>query len=179
MNCPSCKTNSLRPKKLEYSLPAMACFKCRGCQIDLLNYRVWREGKVTGNEELSEPIQDVIDTKHAVLCAKCKSIMMKYKMKEGVDNRLDLCGSCGEVWLDGGEWKLLEQLNFSKLVPEILSTPWQSSIKKKEISNNIEQNYIDEIGAEDVEKIKKLRAWLSEHPKSAFVKNMLFREDSF
>lgn len=179
MNCPSCKTTYLKLKKLEYALPAMVCSKCGGCQIDLLSYRIWREGKTEQAPNSYEIFEEVNDTKQAVLCSKCKSIMMKYQIKDGVKNKLDLCGSCGEVWLDGGEWQLLEKLNLSRLVPEILSSPWQNSIKKKEIAEDIEQSYIKEIGIEDVEKIKEIRAWLFEHPKADFVKRILFREDSF
>jgi Zn-finger nucleic acid-binding protein len=179
MRCPSCKTSTLKPKKLEYALPAMACSKCGGCKIDLLSYRLWRETKKSANKALQKPVKDVIDTKHAMLCPKCNSIMMKYRMDENIDNKIDLCGQCGEVWLDGGEWRLLETLNLSTLLPEILSSPWQKAIKKKEIANGIEQNYISELGNADVEKVKEIRSWLAEHSKSDLIKTLLFRDDEF
>lgn len=177
MNCPSCKTYLLQPKQIEYGLPALICSKCGGCQIDLLTYRLWRETKKNTSAPTNTPIKESIDTQNAISCPKCKSLMTKYRIKEGLENRIDLCGSCGEVWLDGGEWQLLESLNLNKEVPAILSAPWQSAIKHKEITAQLEKSYIAELGEKDFAKIKEIRQWLASHPKSDIVKQLLFRLD--
>ncbi len=116
------------------------------------------------------------DSKAVISCPKCQSFMVKYGIKEGVDNKLDLCASCGVVWLDGGEWELLDRLDLTDQVPNILAAPWQTSIKRKAIAAEVESRYKAELGDADFAKVLEFKKWLGEHTKSDLIWTLLRRE---
>ena len=110
MDCPSCKKRLLKATRIASGLPGYICSSCQGCLIDILAYRMWLEGRPSHKKSQVDLPKCVEDSSKAVMCPKCAKIMMKFNISGDVNNRLDLCSYCGEVWLDGGEWQLLEQL---------------------------------------------------------------------
>jgi len=175
MDCPICKTDTLRPARID-GLLMLSCTQCDGCQIDLLSYRNWRETQPLVTTEETIPNQQAHNTQTALCCAKCKRIMTKYRINQDLDNTLDLCATCGEIWLDHGEWHLLQNLNLRHAIPSILSTPWQNQIKQQTITEKLERCYIEEIGEYDFAKLQQIKRWLSEHPKSELLRHLLLKK---
>lgn len=178
MDCPACKKRSLKATRIAHGLPGYTCSSCQGCLIDILSYRMWLEGRPPGNTSQADLPECVEDSSKAVMCPKCAKIMMKFNISGDVNNRLDLCSYCGEVWLDGGEWQLLEQLNLTDKLPQIFSDPWQKQIRKGKIEQGIEQKYESILGQEVYQKVKQFREWLLEQKRSSEILDYLNRPKS-
>jgi hypothetical protein len=107
MKCPVCKNPDLRPTMIEDLLPSMGCDNCKGSLVSLLYYRHWAENHKPQYCAPSAVTEVPADTTNALHCPKCTRLMTKYRLSGTVGNRLDVCRSCDEAWLDGGEWQLL------------------------------------------------------------------------
>ncbi len=164
MKCPRCSTHDLKPTMIEEYLPAMACGNCDGSLVSLLYYRHWAETQKppeTGAAAMTEVETD--DTTGALRCPKCARIMTKYKVSGSVANRLDVCSSCDEAWLDKGEWELLEALQLSHKMPAIFTDAWQRRIRH-ELTEETRRGILTRtIGAEDAAKVEEFRTWLAEN----------------
>ncbi len=167
MDCPKCKTVHLRATKLEQGLSAMGCSNCGGAVISLLYYRDWLErSAVIVDEDAFKPSEMLeVDESHSALtCPKCKKIMSKYKVSGDSNNRLDLCASCDEVWLDGGEWELLKSLELSRDMPKVFTEEWQRKLRKQALEEVREQRLLKVVEQNEIEEIKRVREWLNKHP---------------
>lgn len=175
MQCPKCKTTELKPTKLEQSLPVMGCEQCEGAFISLLYYRDWAERQLlegfdnTALPSNVEVEEQATDTKTAMTCPKCHKLMLKYKVSTETEHQLDLCGSCDEAWLDGGEWQLLKSLEFTHQMPKVFTEAWQNRIRHELKEQSRTQRLIGLIGNEDAEKVAAFKSWLDAHPKRAEV----------
>jgi len=167
MDCPKCKTVPLRATKLEQGLSAMGCANCNGAVISLLYYRDWLERSspiAESDANNAQAVEEVEDSHAALMCPKCKKLMTKYKVSGCSNSRLDLCASCDEVWLDGGEWELLKSLELSRKMPVVFTEEWQRKLKKKELEDIREQRLLKVIDENEIEEVKRVREWLKKHP---------------
>lgn len=166
MKCPKCRTEDLGPTKLEENLPAMGCTGCDGALISLLYYRDWAERTTLPSEivvsELS--VVEEKDTKVALTCPKCTRLMTKYGIASEVGNRLDVCASCDEAWIDDGEWTLLKSLALSKDLSAIFTTAWQKRIKAENTERQRYERLESAVGTEDAERAHEVRVWLHNKP---------------
>lgn len=173
MNCPRCKTTDLKPTMIEEYLPAMACATCEGSLVSLLYYRHWAETQKPTAETppAGRSTVDTTDTTTAMNCPKCGRFLMKYKMTGSVANRLDVCTSCDEAWLDRGEWELLEALQLSHKMPAIFTDEWQRRIRR-ELSEETRRSILKRIvGEAGLTKVEEFKAWLvqSDHKSDILV----------
>lgn len=167
MKCPSCKTETLKATKLEAGLSAMGCDKCHGASVSLLYYRDWaeREEPVAPVSTLSaEPASE---SQTALTCPKCGKLMTKFRVSGCQNNRLDLCTSCDEAWLDGGEWEMLKSLELSHQMPMVFTEEWQRKVRKQAMDSSREERLAKLIDDADLEKAKAARDWLKDHPNKA------------
>lgn len=172
MKCPKCKTSDLHATKMEQGLPAMGCNDCQGISVSLLYYRDWTEryGDITGiDSERSEEItaSELENTHSAMGCPKCSRIMTKYRVSSEYDNRLDLCASCDEAWLDKGEWSLLKSLNLGSKMPTVFTEQWQRQVRKSVSEDARRGRFADMLGEDIVEEADKVRQWLKDSPRRA------------
>lgn len=178
MKCPVCKTLELRPTMIENLLPSMGCEKCKGSLVSLLYYRHWAENHKP-QTEVSAPsslTEIPADTTNALRCPKCERIMTKYRLTGTVANRLDVCPTCDESWLDGGEWELLEQLQLSDKLPSVFTETWQRKLRH-EGSERLRQDILRRtIGEEDANKVESLRTWLNGHAAKSTILTYLYRD---
>lgn len=141
----------------------MGCTSCDGVLISLLYYRDWA-GRLSDLDEI-EPIDSNIieenDSKIALSCPKCLKLMTKYLISGSQSNRLDVCPSCDEAWIDNGEWALLKTLNLAKRLPLIFTLPWQSRIRKEINEKNRYERLEKIVGNEDAERAREIREWLN------------------
>ena len=164
MQCPSCKSTSLKPIKLQQRLPARQCTKCRGLLIDLLSYREWAENHIQP-EFISPPkLEEVEDTSKALICPKCSKIMLKFRITGETKNKVDVCQSCDEAWLDEGEWELLGSLKIQDKLNAIFTDPWQRNIREESAKKAQEQRFEDLLGPDQYAKLSDIKNWINGHP---------------
>ncbi|TQV81055.1 zf-TFIIB domain-containing protein [Aliikangiella coralliicola] len=168
MQCPKCRNVDLKPTKLDEGLSAMGCNQCQGAFVSLLYYRDWaeRSGSVHDAPEV-ELLKgfDSEDTPTALSCPKCLKLMQKFRISGCSNNRLDLCTSCDEAWLDGGEWELLKALELSKEMPLVFTERWQKKVREQISEDTRRQRFLTILGKEDLEKADEFREWIKTHPK--------------
>jgi len=165
-SCPACAKAELRPVTLDDGLPAQACPDCQGTLLSLTDYRSWREHHaapvraVEGNDAASV----VADSTLLLRCPHCKGFMTKFRFSADARNQLDLCDDCDAVWLDRGEWKLVEHLARNGQLAKVFDAPWQKRLRDEQVRRRAEERWRSQLG-EDYEKALELRNWLTVHPK--------------
>ncbi len=183
MKCPKCKDVNLKATKLDEGLPVMGCVQCEGAVLPLLYYRDWAERSVMKpeatdasavNHSMGESIRsEAVDSKVALNCPKCSKIMSKYAVSGCSANRLDLCLSCDEAWLDGGEWELLKALELSKNMPIVFTEAWQRKIRKEKTESARLDRLAQSIGSDDIERVAEMRNWIAQHPRKKEIVHFL------
>lgn len=177
MHCYHCKTTELKPKKLEYGLPALSCEQCDGTYLDLLTYRAWREEvakREPSMEVLTADVEEVplANSERALVCQRCQKFMLKYRINNEQENTLNVCHTCDDVWLDQGEWQLLKRLALQDQLTEVMSEPWQSDLRKQEKAAAFRKHFQSQLG-EDFERVEAFAVWLDDHPNKAQVLHYL------
>lgn len=160
--CPVCPRTGLRHTLISDTLPGHACESCGGILMSLVAYRRWRE-TLGPQSTSSQDVHPVADTETAITCSKCKRLMTKYRISADAPNRIDLCPGCEDVWLDQGEWDLVESLAGSDHLAEIFTQPWQRRIRL-ETGERAEELRLREKFAEDYDRISAFRDWFRGHP---------------
>jgi Zn-finger nucleic acid-binding protein len=178
MKCPVCKKTELRPTMIEELLPSMGCDQCKGSLVALLYYRHWAENhKPLQNTNTPSALSEVpADSTNALRCPKCERIMTKYRLSGTVANRLDVCPTCDEAWLDGGEWELLEQLQLSDKLPSVFTETWQRKLRKEGSERSRQEILRRILGDEDATKVESLRSWLNGHSAKSTILTYLYRD---
>lgn len=178
MKCPKCKSTDLKPTKLDDSLPVMGCTECDGASVSLLYYRDWAERTIptepdeqnAATEAAAEEITVEPDTATALSCPKCAKLMTKYTISSAHRNRIDLCGSCDEAWLDGSEWTLLKSLELAHKLPKVFTDQWQRKVRDQKMEALKVERLKNVVGAEATEKAVTFKTWLKDQEhKSAIV----------
>jgi Zn-finger nucleic acid-binding protein len=165
--CPQCADSTLVHAMLTENLAAYSCGKCLGTLVSLAAYRAWRES--TGRDRLPATPAAVADDAAAdsiaaKKCPKCRSLMSKYRISAGKTNRLDYCPHCDEVWLDDGEWHLVEGLALSGDFARLFTQAWQNMVQV-EVTEAMESDRLQALLGTDYGRIEELRAWLLAHPR--------------
>ena len=106
---------------------------------------------------------DAPDSIAAKKCPKCRSLMSKYRITAGKTNRLDYCPHCDEVWLDDGEWQMVEGLARSGDFARVFTQAWQSSVRG-EVTEAMEAGRLRGLLGGDYERVEQMREWIGEHP---------------
>jgi Zn-finger nucleic acid-binding protein len=177
MKCPHCKSTDLQPTMIEEYLPAMGCSTCHGSLVSLLYYRHWAETRKTANEgpDTAAAALETTDTTTAVTCPKCERVMAKYKITGRVSNRLDVCSTCDEAWLDGGEWELLEALHLSLKMPAIFTDAWQRRIRRELTEETRRSILTRAIGEDGTKRVEEFRGWLGTSKHKSDILTYLYR----
>jgi Zn-finger nucleic acid-binding protein len=163
---------------IEEYLPSMGCATCHGSLVSLLYYRHWAETQKAATTVPAKSVDAVetTDTTTAIRCPKCSRLMTKYKLTGSVANRVDVCATCDEAWLDGGEWELLEALQLSLKMPAIFTDAWQRRIRR-EITEDARRSILARlIGAEGTERVEEFKAWLGKTEHKSHILTYLYRE---
>lgn len=173
MDCPQCKGYRLEPYEIEAGLLASRCGKCSGTLLPLMNYRYWVDNNPDFKVDLSTELV-AEDSDKAKICPKCSRMMTKFKIGMEPSNKLELCTSCDEAWLDHGEWQLLKTLDIHNQLPSIFTDAWQRNIRIKQQENKLQTHYQKEWGEETFEKVDNFKQWLNQQPtKSSIVQYLI------
>ncbi len=177
MKCPHCHTSDLKPTMIEEFLPAMGCGTCHGALVSLLYYRHWAEEQ---KEPAAAPAGTKIvttDTTEAIVCTKCSRVMTKYKISGTVANRVDVCSTCDDAWLDGGEWELLEALHLSHKIPAILTDAWQRRIRREITADTRRSVLVRLIGEADAQRVEEFGEWLDQSGHKSHILTWLYKKN--
>lgn len=164
--CPVCQEIGLSRVILEMGLPAYECERCSGIWLSSNKYLTWqRTQKHNSSEEtVLDPLLQVSDTNRAVLCPECGRILRRYKISPDIEFHLDHCWGCNGVWLDRNEWQGLKARGWHKKINSFFTEPWQRELNHEETRRRFEKIYLDKFGPEAYTEIKRIKAWLADHP---------------
>lgn len=164
--CPQCVASPLVHTMLAENLAALGCGKCFGTLLSLVTYRAWREHRVhEGLPAMPAAVPDVDapDSMAAKACPKCRSLMSKYRITAEKTNRLDYCPHCEEIWLDDGEWQLVEGLVASGEFARVFTQAWQHAVRG-EVTSAMEERRLRELLGHDYERVTSFGEWLGHQP---------------
>ena len=166
MKCPKCRNTDLLPTRLEHGLPVMGCDSCGGSLLGLLYYRDWAERLKPELSEADCPalVEVDDDTTTALSCPKCSRLMTKYAIASEHRNRIDLCGSCDEAWLDDSEWNLLKSLELSHQLPRVFTDQWQRKVRNEKMYAMRIERLSRIVGDEDATRAVAIHEWLANNP---------------
>ena len=161
--CPQCTDSPLVHAMLAEGLPAHSCGKCLGTLVSLVTYRAWRESAaerhaLQGITAASADL-DAADSTAAKNCPKCRSLMSKYRFSAGKVNRLDYCPHCEEIWLDDGEWQLVEGLVASGEFTKVFTQAWQFALRG-EITQAMHDQRLRTVLGPDYPRVLQFSQWL-------------------
>ena len=167
LNCPNCAAKrALESTTLDARLPALHCPECRGTLLSLIAYREWREthaAPAQAAQDLGEA-SDVADSTKLLHCPHCANYMAKFRFSSDTRNQIDLCNYCNVVWLDRGEWSLVEHLARSGQLAKVFDAKWQQRLREEQARRRAEDRWRGQLG-EDYERARELRTWIALHPK--------------
>jgi Zn-finger nucleic acid-binding protein len=162
--CPQCDHSVLVHALLTDNLPGYSCSKCFGTLVSLVAYRAWREK--TPRPPAAMPAAtpaEAPDSIGAKKCPKCRSLMSKYRISAEKTNRLDYCPHCEEIWLDDGEWELVEGLVVSGEFSRMFTQAWQRAVRSEVTLAMQDQRLHNLLGA-DFQRFEEFARWLREQP---------------
>jgi Zn-finger nucleic acid-binding protein len=160
--CPQCEHSVLVHTLLTDNLAAYSCGNCLGTLVSLVAYRAWREHSARGAlpaKSTAVPDVDPPDSIGAKKCPKCRSVMSKYRIHAEKANRLDYCPHCEEIWLDDGEWELVEGLVASGDFTKVFTQAWQYAVRSTMTSAMEEQRLRESLGA-DYDRVVQFAEWV-------------------
>jgi Zn-finger nucleic acid-binding protein len=162
--CPQCDDSVLVHTMLTEGLAGHSCGKCLGTLVSLVTYRAWRERQPRG-AAASTPaaVADAADSIGAKKCPKCRSLMSKYRISADRQNRLDYCPHCEEIWLDDGEWELVESLVTAGDFARVFTQAWQYSVRAGVTAAMQEQRLRELLGG-DYERVNRFAEWVNAQP---------------
>jgi len=181
MNCPVCQSQTLIPIALHQNLPAQECSQCHGIWLASTAYFTWLKQHGANLAERPAPGLPLppLEDKRAKICPDCGHILRRYKIWPEVDFYLDHCSTCNGVWLDRGEWVILEARNLHDDLNQFFTKTWQQNLHEEETRRRLERHYLDFFGPHDYDRIQEVRAWLQRHPQRSALLAFLQAEDPY
>jgi len=164
--CPQCVHSELVHTMLTDNLAAYSCGNCLGTLVSLVAYRAWRERAARDSLRAmptAEPDATPSDSIGAKKCPKCRSVMLKYRITSGKSNRLDYCPHCEEIWLDDGEWELVESLVTAGDFTKVFTQAWQYAVRAG-VTSAMEEQRLRELLGGDYERVAEFARWLETQP---------------
>ena len=164
--CPQCDHSTLVHSLLTDNLAGYSCGQCLGTLVSLAAYRAWRES--AGSDRLpampaAVPDTGAADSVAAKKCPKCRSLMSKYRIRSDKVNRLDYCPHCEEIWLDEGEWELVEGLVASGEFTKVFTQGWQYAVRAT-LTSAMEEQRMRELLGDHYDRVAKFAEWLDSQP---------------
>lgn len=179
--CPVCSTTELSRQFLEAGLPAYECRQCGGRWISANEYLAWAKTQnhpPVDEADIHTPTLRT-DAARAIICPDCGHILRRYRIWPDVEFHLDRCGNCNGVWFDRDEWDALKVHHLHDKVNLFFTEPWQRRLREAEAHHRLEHMYLDRFGAADYAEIKRVRAWIRQHPHAAGLLAYLTDEDPY
>lgn len=149
MNCPKCKTQKLSEKVSVGDVVIDRCSFCGGLWFERDELRLAKDKKVKDARWVDIELKDEkLDwfkfelwknklkfkaAKDIKFCPHCKTPLYKVAYGDS-DVKIDICGICGGIWLDQGEFKKIIKYVKNKAYYEVLNNYMKNLIlETKEI----------------------------------------------
>jgi Zn-finger nucleic acid-binding protein len=165
--CPQCADSPLVHTLLADHLAAYSCGNCLGTLVSLVSYRAWRESAAGRQQRRDTPVavpdSDAADSTGAKNCPKCRSLMSKYRVTADRSNRLDYCPHCEEIWLDDGEWQLVEGLVTAGDFARVFTQSWQHAVQAG-LTEAMKEQRLRELLGDDYSRVAAFAEWLRTQP---------------
>ena len=175
MYSPKDRRTLLTETCLTHGLTAHYCTTSKGIWIPAKEYKAWLKtqdaqepdpGQLPDEVDV-EFVQPPFDTK-AALCPEDGSYLARARVGYKPAFYVERCPCCDGIWLDHGEWNILEKLGFHTAIYKLFSPEWQSQVRKKELADQERQATIEKLGPELAHKIFTLAAELEKNPNGDF-----------
>jgi len=180
MRCPVCQRGGFEQQELEPKLRALRCPTCGGHWIGAAQYWMWRNQHGPSLPERTpdhvESELPVTDTAKAKLCPECQRLLTRYRVGHGTSFVIERCGNCAGVWLDANEWESLRARNLHDDLHFIFSEAWQNAVGREQREQAREKLMTSKLGEADVDELKRIKAWLDNHPHKSELYAMLLNE---
>lgn len=171
--CPQCDDSVLVHTMLTEGLAGHSCGKCLGTLVSLVSYRAWRERMPRGAvADTPAAVADAADSIGAKKCPKCRSLMSKYRISAERHNRLDYCPHCEEIWLDDGEWELVESLVSAGDFARVFTQAWQYSVREG-VTAAMQEQRLRELLGHDYQRVLQFASWLGDQPARAEILELI------
>lgn len=163
MLCPQCRTPSFDSYSPEAGLEAIRCATCFGLFISSARYFAFVS--TSPDQAVEQPPPPVVsDQREIKLCPACTKFMHYYAVGHGVSFGIDKCNTCGAVWLNAGEWEELRRRQIHRNLHTIASDIWQERVRREIRAAAERAGMLRRLGAEDLEKLEGISAWVQSHP---------------
>ncbi|WP_158587032.1 zf-TFIIB domain-containing protein [Motilimonas pumila] len=177
MQCTSCEQGQLVGSHLAPLLPTKSCSHCGGHFFYLADYLRWLEQAPKPTAIDSEI--EANETNKAMLCPVSGRLMRKYRITHTQPHKVDLSTSVNGIWLDKGEWELLEQEGLSLVLNKIFTDPWQRNIRLGKTSEVLKAQYQAKFGDQTYQKMQALRQEIHDSEQKAELLAYLVAEDPY
>ncbi len=182
MQCPICKQTSLTPGSLENNLSAHKCQSCHGIWLQANDYLGWRsqQGDFPPPDAASPDVSiSAEDVAKAKICPQDGHFLLRYKVGKDITFALDRCGTCNGVWFDPKEWDVLKSRHLHGEIHNIFTDPWQRQVRQEEQRRSIQLFYQGKLGEEDYAELRRIKAWIGQHPERSALLAYLTDRDPY
>ncbi|HEY5807861.1 MAG TPA: hypothetical protein VIT67_07825 [Povalibacter sp.] len=101
--------------------------------------------------------------------------MTRYRIAGDIANRVDVCASCDEAWLDQGEWELLESLQLSLRITSIFTDAWQRRIRQETSDETRRGVLVRLVGESGAKRVEEFRDWVAGNKHKPEILTYLYR----
>jgi len=183
MKCLTCERHSLEFVLFDDGLKLQACSHCGGMWLSSNDFLAWRrshapDGQVIESDISLDTTLAITDSTNLKRCLDCGHLMFRFDVLPHGRYKIDHCGHCNGIWLDGNEWHWLRAHNVHQRPGELFTAVWQSHIREVRQHDWFDQLYTQRFGS-DYEKIKAMRDWITNHDKRAMIVAFLTARDPF
>ena len=98
-------------------------------------------------------------------CPEDGYVLARYEVGSPHAFLIDQCRNCAGVWCDPGEWEALSEGGLAEHLHLILSEEWQDELAAAGRAAAEGEQWLRQLGAEDLTRISEIKAWLDGHPK--------------
>lgn len=180
MKCPACHTGQLQDVQLEPGLAAKQCQQCHGHWLLIEDFAPWAKNQSTNAATAPAEVTELADdSSKALFCPQTGTIMRKLRIQHDIDHRLDYSSRVGGVWLDKGEWQLLQQHGLALRLNHLLTDSWQQQIKDEQAKAVFGRQYANKFGAADYAQLQQVRQWLDSNANKRELLAYLQAEDPY
>lgn len=178
MFCPKHPQETLLAGQLVEGLKAHRCSTCCGAWVTTDDYQAWQSvhaDPAVNLDNLTAPINHNLDYQparydnRAGLCPNCGLYLVRGRISlPKVSFFIERCPGCKGMWVDDGEWSVLEELGLSAYVPILFTEEWQSHVRIAEAEFRERVATTEKLGADIAEKVFELAELLEKHPSGDF-----------
>lgn len=185
MKCLVCKHENLRDHEITPGLDTKHCDQCGGNWLRFDKYIEWNRNSyikffdIKDEPKEEKKYMEVSDSNNPKLCPDCGTILRVYKVASNLSFRIENCAYCNGIWFDKNEWETLKENNLHHQIHKFFTDSWQKKLREEERKNYFEEFYTKKFGKEDYDKVKEVRAWITDNKNKSLLFAYLMNKDPY